>query len=597
MESISQFYQGFLTELYRSAQELLAEPMPALPKELFCLYEKTGDRQVYDGFYLTRRKYLAMTGLLALAEKRDLGYVPQEHIEKLVCIMEEICQEECWAVPAHVNQRQADWRITADLFACETAQTLSELSDRLSGELPARIRKIVFENVEKRIFIPFFSKETPSFWWEVCDTNWNAVCAGAIGSACLHLLKEDKVRLESSLERVIKALTHYISGFSEDGISSEGIGYYTYGMTYFANFAQELYEYSCGNRDLFTGNWEAGGQSGRADKIFKIVDSFEKCFFRDGKIVCFSDDSSEDTYRLGLYCILAMHFPRIHFPPVSQAAGVHRDSCYRFAALKMDLLYTKRYMEEFSCLAGGRASKPVYHVFPHAQWYIANAASGAGFACKGGNNGEAHNHNDVGHFIYEKDKNMFLTDLGAGEYTKEYFGEHRYSILCNGSQGHSVPIINNANQCPGERYRCKNFRADDGGTVEMELQHTYPEGMLEKFIRKFKFDLQTGTLWVEDLFQFPQRGKTLASRQETDENVIESLITQIKPVITEQAVLLKKDGAGAVLTFDESSMLSIQVRKYIHKNHKGREEDVYAIQWQVAVENGTANSRFSVCCK
>ena len=62
-------------------------------------------------------------------------------------------------------------------------------------------------------------------------------------------------------------------------------------------------------------------------------------------------------------------------------------------------------------------------------------------AAKGGNNGESHNHNDVGSFLYLAGDEMLLTDLGAGEYTRDYFGEKRYDILCNHSFGHSVPVI------------------------------------------------------------------------------------------------------------------------------------------------------------
>lgn len=598
-KSIHEFCEDFLEELYRSAQELLENPMPALPQELFSLYEETGDRQIYDGFYLTRRKYLAVIGLLALAEKRDLGHVPKEHMEKLSHIMAEICQEECWAVPAHVDRTRADWRMTADLFACETAQTLAELSDRLGRELPADLRDTVLENIERRVFAPFFSAPTPSCWWEVCNTNWNAVCAGSIGSACLHLLRNDEARLESCLERVIRALAHYIDGFAGDGVCLEGMGYYNYGMTYFVNFAQELYEYSGGKRDLFTGSWEIDEKSGRADKISRIAHSLEKCFFRDGKMVCFSDDSSQDTYRLGMYCTMAMHFPEMNFPPVSRAAGLHRDFCYRFAALKMDLLYTKKYMEKFPQTAAGQNGKSgSFHIFPEAQWCIGNAASGTGFACKGGSNGEAHNHNDIGHFIYEKNNVMFLTDLGAGEYTKDYFGELRYSILCNGSRGHSVPVIGNAGQCAGEQYRCESFLADETGSVEMELQRAYPEGLLEKFVRKFHFDLETGELLVEDLFQPAKACADKAANAPSPKGrVTENLITQIEPVVTERGILLEKDGVRAFLTFREPPMPLVHVRKYIHKDPKGRPEDVYAIQWQLTAAEKAVVSSFSICCE
>lgn len=587
--------------------------MPALPQELFGLYEKTGDRQIYDGFYLTRRKYLAVTGLLALAEKRDLGYVPKEHIEKLSYIMEEICQEECWAVPAHVDRTRRDWRVTADLFACETAQTLSELSDRLAGELPLKTRDMVIKNVERRVFAPFFSGAGPACWWEGCNTNWNAVCTGCIGSACLHLLRGEKARLEECLERVIRALVHYIDGFAEDGICLEGMGYYTYGMTYFVNFAQELWEYSGKERDLFTGEWNAEIGKRLSEKIAKIAGALAKCFFQDGKILCFSDDSSQDTYRMGMCCVLAMHFDNLDFPPVSQAAGLHSDFCYRFAGLKMDLLYPAGYLEKFPEDIGSRSIKHAsFHVFPKAQWCIANSAFGTGFACKGGSNGEAHNHNDIGHFIYEKDKILFLTDLGAGEYNNEYFGEKRYSILCNSSLGHSVPLICRAQQCAGAQYRCRGFWADETGTnrsseghaegkVRMELQDAYPTGLLKNFVREFRFDLQTGALQVDDLFEFPghsqlpvSSGAETTAEVRSGAEIAESLVTQIEPIITDRGVLLEKDGVRVVISFAEPALPALQVCRYVHKNPKGRPEDVYAIRWPLTVNDRKAACSFTV---
>lgn len=58
---------------------------------------------------------------------------------------------------------------------------------------------------------------------------------------------------------------------------------------------------------------------------------------------------------------------------------------------------------------------------------------------------------------------MLLTDLGAGEYTKEYFHEGRYRILCNNSFGHSVPVIDGEGQKEGGEYSCSRFEADGRG--------------------------------------------------------------------------------------------------------------------------------------
>lgn len=587
-EEIRRFLEGLKEEVRKSSAELSEEKMPKLPMELFGLYEKTGDRKEYDGVYLTRRKYLAVFGLSALIQKYQKGSVPLRDIEILSEIMEGICGEECWAVPAHVDRMNPDWRITADLFACETAQTLSELADRLSQELPEAVKNMIRENIERRIFRPFFTRETPSFWWEVCDTNWNAVCAGCIGSACLHLLREEAERLDGYLDRIVKALVHYIDGFSGDGVCLEGPGYYTYGMTYFVNFAQELYDFSGGERDLFSGRWERGAlEEERARKLRRMAEFLGKCFFRDGRMVCFSDDSSEDTYRLGLQCVMAAHYPELSFPPIMRAAGLHTDFCYRFAALKMDLLETQRYLE----LSGGedRAAHEEaqsFYVFPKAQWCIANAASGTGFACKGGHNGEPHNHNDLGHFIYEKNGVMLLTDLGAGEYTREYFGENRYSILCNSSFGHSVPVIGGMGQCAGKEHGCREFLADQSGRVEMELCEAYPRGILSSFRRCFHFDLKTGELRVEDIFRFGGQGGTVAE---------ESLVTQIQPVITPEGILLGRGKTRCVIIPEGVCPERIHVEEHIHTSHRREKEKVYLIRWTVLSEGQTARGGFRIC--
>ena len=72
---------------------------------------------------------------------------------------------------------------------------------------------------------------------------------------------------------------HYIDGFSGDGACLEGPGYYTYGMTYFVNFAQELYEYSGGERNLFSGKWEPGVlEEERARKLRRMAEFWESAF-------------------------------------------------------------------------------------------------------------------------------------------------------------------------------------------------------------------------------------------------------------------------------------------------------------------------------
>ena len=59
-------------------------------------------------------------------------------------------------------------------------------------------------------------------------------------------------------------------------------------------------------------------------------------------------------------------------------------------------------------------------ILQDAQWCILRGAKQTAVIAKGGNNGESHNHNDVGSFQYLADGEAFLDDLGAGEYTKDF---------------------------------------------------------------------------------------------------------------------------------------------------------------------------------
>lgn len=616
--ALKKYLLDFRTELIKSNAELLKQQMPPVTEQLFALFEQTGNRLQYETVYFARRKFLALLGLEAILEEKK----PQETggqeknrkaiTEKLSCVIEEICKEECWALPAHVNRAEdPNWRVKVDLFAAETAQTLAELTDRLKDRLPQRILTMAEENIEKRVFSPFFMSEVPYEGWERAEHNWNAVCCGAVGSACLHLMQKTPQRLSGCLKRICEALPYYFRGFAADGTCMEGMGYYNYGMTYFVNFAQELYEYTDGQVDLFCGPWgdykalrtgrEAerltvlSGQTKQTpDKRLLIAGFPVKCFFADGNSISFSDGSMRECFHPGISSVLGMHYPMPFqelFPPMKRAAGIHADSCYRFAALKLDLLYTAQYLEYLQGQKKASSDREAFgskekdrtksreYILPAAQWYLAGSSSDAGFACKGGHNGEPHNHNDVGHFIYEAGGIEFFTDLGAGEYTKEYFGPGRYRILCNNSFGHSVPIVGGQGQCAGAQYRCGRFEAGGlqkgEGIVQMEAQCAYPEKMLKRFLREFRFDQKSGRLEVRDSFELGD-----AFWESQDKAIQENLITQQVPSVTGNVIFIKGREKMCKLTVTGPAPV-ISIKEYQHSDHRGIAQKVYAIQWEV----------------
>src|SRR5690606_33478995 len=81
-------------------------------------------------------------------------------------------------------------------------------------------------------------------------------------------------------------------------------------------------------------------------------------------------------------------------------------------------------------------------------WYsdvqLMSSRSGNGLfvATHAGNNGESHNHNDVGDSMVYADGNPVIIDVGSGTYTARTFSRDRYKLWFNTSAYHNVPAIN-----------------------------------------------------------------------------------------------------------------------------------------------------------
>lgn len=552
-----EFLEQYVNQIKMAGEELSKKPMPELTEELFSFYERTGNRTEYEAVYFLRRKYLVTFGMLSL-------FGEEGAIEKLEDIIGGICREECWALPAHVDRKKKDWRITVELFASETAQALAELISLLGDHLSKDVRETARKEIFRRVLTPFLESQGDYDWWEHSTLNWCAVCNGAIGSTAIYLLQEETV-LKSCLERICDSLSYYLSGFSEDGACMEGLGYFTYGMTYFIGFAKQAYDYSKGTIDLL-----------HNDRVERIARFQERCYFSNDSTLSFSDGSSRERFSMGLTSFLASCYDTVHIPSVSLAAEFGDDSCYRWMSCCRDYYWTKEYYDEQKEL--GKVKKLVAPtVFQDAQWYLCESENGCGIAAKGGDNDEPHNHNDIGSFLYFAGKDLFLPDLGAGEYTRDYFHEKRYQIFCNSSVGHNVPVINGKGQLAGKEHRCKRFEVEKD--LVMDLTDAYEKDCVKSMIRKIAFDRKTGELTVEDSF-------IANANTETFE---EGLISYAKPVIENDTFWLSGTEGDCTIIVDGSNL---QVSEVDHANHDGSHITVYRMMWEVAIQQG--KSRFQI---
>jgi hypothetical protein len=250
------------------------------------------------------------------------------------------------------------------------------------------------------------------------------------------------------------------------------------------------------------------------------------------------------------------------------------DSCGRFAPALRDLLWADAGVPH-------KGDTPGCAVFPSAQWLLCTGAGETGFAAKGGHNDESHNHNDVGSFIYYKKGRMAVCDLGAGEYTRDYFGEKRYTIFCNQSESHNVPIIDGCGQRAGRDFRAGDCRIDPRGEMVLDIAAAYQVPGLESLERRFVFD-PAGSLFLQDTFVSTERPLPL----------IERFVSLYTPRIEGSMVYIDTGAALCSLEGPEHSEPVIGEREY--RDHEGYAVKVYTIDYHFLPETHRFSAAFVI---
>lgn len=547
-------YADILKEVVEEAERAKRETLRPLPFSAFHCFEKQGTRLEYENPYFDRRRRLAGLVFATLIEKTD-RYLPT--LENLIW---DICGEYTWCVPAHLpfglealqrNPREAKGII--DLFAAETAHGLAEalylLGDKLNPWIAYRIKT----EIRERTLEPLY-RESSRFWWEGSTNNWSAVCAGAVGMAAL-LVEDDKERLAGLIGRLLQALECYMEGFHNDGGCPEGIGYWLYGFGYYTYFAEMLEAYTTGALRLLD-----------SEKSRSITQFPQAIALSNGCCVSYSDASARAKLHTGMVSKLVERY-ELPAPYMEGVPSFHQDHCYRFAHISRNLLWSDPKRLGHSIPAG------VWEL-EDLQWYVSRHLAGdemIAFSAKGGHNGEPHNHNDVANFILHAAGENLLTDLGAGVYTKDYFGEKRYTFLHNSSKGHSVPLIDGQEQQEGTGAGAvvtgKKLKPEEL-FLELDATAAYPVPHLKRFLRRFEWSFAggTGRLRLSDCFQFAAAPQRLE----------EVFISHIEPVLEPGAIEWRGGRGAARLQYDAAGFVP-SVEAIVTEDHRANAITVYRV--------------------
>ncbi|MDF2923275.1 MAG: hypothetical protein K0R57_2189 [Paenibacillaceae bacterium] len=479
-------YDGLLKEIAKEAERAHNTPVAPLSFDLFDLYEKNGSRKEFELVYFDRRSRLAGLVFAILTEEAD------HYLASLENLIWEICGEYAWSVPAHLplggDRRPQD---VIDLFAAETGHALAETLYLVGDKLDKRVVDRAKSEIYSRILHPLYN-EPALFRWELSTNNWAAVCAGAVGMTAL-FIEDNRERLAGLISRMLGAMDSYLEGFQGDGGCPEGIGYWLYGFGYYVYFAEMLEQYTGGALKLMDN-----------PKCRRIAEFPLAVSLSDGYYVSYSDTSAKASLHTGLVSSLTRRYGQ----PVPYMEGItsfFEDTCYRFAHISRNLFWSDEKLLQRPTTEG------VWEL-PDLQWVTSRHcchSSMIAFSAKGGHNDEPHNQNDLGSFILHAGGESLLTDPGAGVYSRDYFGEKRYTFLHNSSRGHSVPLIDGLEQQAGAAHvavvRDKQI-GPEGICLSLDLSAAYPAGTVDSCIREFKWIYTggdgTGVLELTDRFSF-----------------------------------------------------------------------------------------------
>ena len=434
----------------------------ALPYSKWKLFWETGDRGLYEDEYFERRYFVEHVTILALIYPEEKIFV-----EKLSDMLFAILDEYTWCLPAHQGQKDKNDNSRVDLFASETGFYLALIDTLLGDRLDPLIRDRIRVEVKRRIFDTILGCENYG-WWEKGSTNWTAVCTGSVG--CAMMLLAPELMDEKMEHRLVKAMNGFLGGFADDGVCTEGCGYWAYGVSFFVQFADMIKTFTGGRIDLFK------------EKKVRAIATFPQKMFLSGKAsVSFADGPLTLEYTIGVMHRLKTEYPDdvlIYSPEYgSYDIGCGRLSIRLYGAIWQNDEYYNNPADASACFEEYAADTA----------WLAKRTVNYGFAAKAGHNAEMHNHNDVGSFIFAKGGRQLVMDLGAGVYTRQYFSDERYNIFEPSSRSHCVPIIDGEYQFVGREASSTDVSYTKG-RFSMDIAGAYATDKAKSIKRSFEMD-------------------------------------------------------------------------------------------------------------
>jgi len=484
------------------AERRLKSPIPDQPDDLYLDFSRTGNRTRWQRVS-GRRRGRVRTFTLAECLENSGRFIPA--FEEIVRVL---CSERTWVMPAHDRDLTNfnGTSIDIDLGSSALGWSLATADYLLADKLSPEIRRLIRDNLNRRIFEPYQDMvlgKRQKNWWMTGTNNWNAVCLANVTGSALAVLDSPRQRafFIAAAENYSK---HFLEGFTDDGYCSEGLGYWNYGFGYYVMLSETIYQATNGKVDLLQGNKvkQAAKFGANIEIVNDVYPAFADCSIN-------AKPSSRLMYFVSRRFGLALRSWE-QIDPVSAGGSLYQSMMYSFGFPQGGVPPNSA----SRALRGQGASQDpgIRSWFEQAGVLISrpgpNSSSRLAVALKGGHNQEHHNHNDVGSFVVVLDDEPLLLDPGGEVYTARTFSSRRYESKVLNSFGHPVPIVAGKLQQTGRKAQGRVISrtfTDNTDTLFLDISSAYDVPELGKLERKFVYSrIGSGSLHVTDEVTFSQ---------------------------------------------------------------------------------------------
>jgi hypothetical protein len=357
----------------------------------------------------------------------------------------------------------ADWNPSHFLDVAEMSHALAIGYDWIYNYLTPSERKTIRQAiVEKgmRPILPLYAKDE----WQVSDnTNWNQVCNGGLGIACLALGDEVQDLSLQIMNEGLRLLPNALNSYGKDGGWAEGPSYWNYATRYTAYYLDAL-------------QTALGKDYGLSDYPgLKKAGNFYMHAVGPGRRSFNYADAKEELPPSHAMAYLAMRFKRPIYNLVNDRnfseKNVDPFTVIWHQAVPSDLNLDKEPLDAYF--------KNVEVAFFRSTW-ASDTALFAGF--KGGDNSANHGHLDLGSFVLDAGGVRWAVDLGGDEYDLPgYFDKgpmgERWKYYRLNSFSHNTLLIDGLNQWVEAKAPISKFSSKPNFAFAVaDLTAAYPNG-------------------------------------------------------------------------------------------------------------------------